>query len=125
MSFLHSFFISLMLLLLSHALFAQYYTVSGKVTDASNGAAIAGATVKPNGQTSGATTDLNGNYTVTNAHLRGILEFRCIGYQDKDERVTGPTIDVAMTPDPERGLSNITKSPFLSAFIPEWHKTKK
>ena len=125
MSFLHRFFISLMLLLLSHALFAQYYTVSRKVTDASNGAEIAGATVKPNGQTSGATTDLDGNYTVTNAHMGGVLEFRCIGYQDLDARVNGPTMDVALTPDSERGRSNNTKSPFLSAFIPGWHKTKK
>lgn len=52
-----------LLVLLSAAVSAQR-TVRGKVTDAENGEGLIGATVTVVGTTRGATTDLDGNYSV-------------------------------------------------------------
>ena len=56
---------NLVILSLTPILFAQM-TVSGTVTDASNGEALAGANVVVDGTNLGAAADANGGYTISN-----------------------------------------------------------
>ena len=58
--------------------FAQN-AVSGKVTD-SSGEPIVGAGILIKGTTSGTTTDLDGNWHLTNVRTGAVLEFSSIGY---------------------------------------------
>ena len=58
-------------------------TVSGTVTDASNGEPLAGVSVVVKGTTTGALTDFDGNYTIEVAD-GAILVFSYIGYSSKE-----------------------------------------
>ena len=66
-------------LMLSLGAFAQR-TVSGQVTDAVTGEALAGVTVQVKGTTGGAFTDENGRYTVTVPDNNSVLVFSFLGF---------------------------------------------
>ncbi|MCS7074567.1 MAG: TonB-dependent receptor, partial [Bacteroidia bacterium] len=69
---------------------AQQITVTGRVTDGSNGEAIIGATVKVN--ESGAITNEDGRYTVTIAKKDTIkISVTYEGYSDVNDRIIRPT----------------------------------
>lgn len=71
-------------LLLSGFIFAQNGQIKGKVTDASNNAAIAFANVVVNGTQIGAVTDLDGNFIITGLKSGYInLKVSFVGYQTK------------------------------------------
>lgn len=79
-SFLLSFF------LLSHSVFSQQTgKISGKVTDIKTGESLIGLTVKITGGTSGASTDVEGRYTLGNlVPGKYSLTFSYLGYQSKN-----------------------------------------
>ena len=76
-------------------------TVSGKVSD-QNGLPIIGAGVVLSSDSStGTTTDLDGNYTIT-VPADATLNFSCIGYKDEAVSVNGRSkIDVVLSEDNE------------------------
>ena len=58
-------------------------TVTGKVTDA-KGEAIVGAGVVVKGTSSGAMTDLDGKYSISNVPSTATLVFSCVGYDTQE-----------------------------------------
>ena len=72
--------------------------VGGVVTAADDGLPLPGVAVVIKGTTQGTETDLDGNYTLSVAEGQTLL-FSCIGYADKEVRVTGSRIDVALETD--------------------------
>jgi TonB-linked SusC/RagA family outer membrane protein len=80
---------------------AQQKTVTGTVTGADDGLTIIGATVQIKGTTTGVTSDLDGNYSIS-ANEGNILVFRFVGMKMHEEVVgAGNVIDVVLE------LSNI------------------
>jgi len=65
----------------------KQYTVSGKVTDQSNGEALPGATVFIRELKTGGVTDLYGNYSLTLHEGSYTLVFSYIGYMTREIRV--------------------------------------
>ena len=79
---------------------AQTTTISGTVSDATG--PLPGVTVIVKGTTRGATTDFDGNYTLSNVPEDGTLVFSFMGYAPQEIQVNGRNeIDVAMEPDTE------------------------
>ena len=89
------------LLLTSAALSLQAQTrnqVSGRVTDAA-GEPLVGATVVVVGTTTGATTDIDGNYAI-NAPAAGQLKFSYIGYAEQTVEIgTQSVINITLQDD--------------------------
>ncbi len=80
--------------------FAQNVTIKGTVTD--HEGPVIGATVKVKGSTTGAITDLDGNYTIQ-APKGSTIEFSYIGYLTKEVKVANQTtIDVTLSQDAEQ-----------------------
>ncbi|UXX81036.1 TonB-dependent receptor [Reichenbachiella carrageenanivorans] len=74
----------------------QERTVRGKVTDDA-GEGLPGATVIISGQTNGAVTDLNGEYSLSVPGEGGELIFSFIGYEDQNQSIGNRSIiDVQM-----------------------------
>ncbi len=89
------YFLMLMSLLSSTHVLAQR-TVSGKVTDDS-GEALLGVTVLVKGTTSGATTDLDGNYRIA-VNDDDVLVFSYVGFGSQEVTVgTRSTIDISLS----------------------------
>ena len=87
--------------LMSSAAFAQNISVSGNVTDSSNGEPIPFASVHLDGTTIGVSTDSEGHYSLSVPH-DGMLVFSSIGYQTKEVTVSSSGIhNVALDPDSE------------------------
>lgn len=59
---------------------ARQSTVSGRVTDASDGSPLSGVTVTVQGTTSAVATDNSGNYTISVPNSDATLVFQLIGY---------------------------------------------
>lgn len=79
--------------------FAQGLAIKGKVTDVS-GAGLPGATVMVKGTTVAASTDVEGNYTLTAPSGTGVLVVSYIGYVSKEVAINNQTtINVAMVSD--------------------------
>ena len=89
----------LFMLLASTAMFAQRVTVTGTVKDAIG--PVIGASVIEKGTTNGATTDLDGKYSIS-VPANAVLEFKSIGYATQEIAVAGKTvIDVILAEDAE------------------------
>ncbi len=72
-------------------------TVSGKITDASTGEGLIGATVRIKGSTRGAIADINGNYSITNVPKDAttvLVTFS--GYKTTEAEIAGDHADLAM-----------------------------
>lgn len=75
--------------------FAQ--TVSGKVTDASNGEGLIGVTVLEKGTSNGTVTDVDGNYSIKLTSGTATLAFSFVGFASQEVAYTGQaTLDVSM-----------------------------
>ena len=73
---------------------AQEGTVKGKVTDASDGTPLPGATVVVKGTTTGTATDIDGNYSIS-VKPNTVLVFSYVGYVPKEIKVQpGQTVNV-------------------------------
>ena len=57
--------LSFLALLISTLTFSQNRPISGKVTDAKDGTPLAGVSVQVKGQNTGATTDINGSFSIS------------------------------------------------------------
>ena len=102
MKFLHTFtkcgFLMAVLLLLSNAAFAQR-TVKGKVTDAESSEGLIGATVTVVGTTRGASTDIDGNYSVEVPEGSTQLRIAYTGYTEQViDLGASNDVEVAMKP---------------------------
>ena len=87
--------------LMSSAALAQNITVSGNVTDSSNGEPIPFASVHLEGTTIGVSTDSEGHYSLSVPH-DGMLVFSSIGYQSEEVPVSSSGIhNVSLNPDSE------------------------
>ncbi len=72
--------------------------VTGKVTDASSGDPLIGATIQIKGTTRGTVTDLSGNYTINVDNGQDVLVFSYVGYDSKEETVGDrSTIDITLS----------------------------
>ena len=81
---------------------AQNLTVTGVVTDASNGSGVPFAGVQIKGTTVGTVTDLDGLYSIE-APSEAVLVFSSIGYKDVEVAVSGISKhDVMLHPDTEQ-----------------------
>ncbi|MES2773813.1 MAG: SusC/RagA family TonB-linked outer membrane protein [Bacteroidota bacterium] len=69
-----------MLLFASTGLWAQAKTVTGKVTDQENAKPLQGVTVAVKGSSKTATTDADGNFTISVPSNESILRFTYVGY---------------------------------------------
>ena len=86
-------------LCISIGLSAQNLTVTGLVTDSSNGEPVPGAAVQLKGTAKGAVTDIDGRYSIV-VPSDAILVFASLGYNDREVPVQGKAvIDVRMSPD--------------------------
>ena len=80
--------------------FAQDRTLSGKVTSVEDGAPIPGVNVVVKGTTTGAVTDIDGNYKFSVPGDGGILVFSFIGLETQEVEIgSRSVIDVQMSSD--------------------------
>lgn len=92
-------FLMVMLALLTMGVQVFAQAVSGKVTD-TKGEAVIGAGVLVKGTDTGAVTDLDGTYSLTNVKQGAVLVFSCIGYASQEVTVgTQRTINVVLSED--------------------------
>lgn len=75
-------------------------TVTGVVSDALIGEPMMGVTVQEKGTSNGATTDLDGKYSVK-VEQGATLVFTYVGYTKQELRVSGPKLDVSLREDSE------------------------
>ena len=71
-------------------------TVSGKVTDAANGAPLGGVTVKAKGTAVTSVTGADGAYSIKVTSSVKTLVFSYVGYSDVEAPVRGTSVDVAL-----------------------------
>ena len=79
----------------------QQSNISGRVVDA-NGDPIIGATIKEEGTSNGAITDLDGNYSLTVSSPDAVLQFSYVGYKSVEFLADRGVINVTMREDTER-----------------------
>jgi TonB-linked SusC/RagA family outer membrane protein len=85
------------------ATMAQTKVVSGKVTQAENGASLPGVVVKVGGSSTAVSTNNNGDYTITVPAANATLTFSYIGFVTKSVPVgTQSTINVALATDSQQ-----------------------
>ncbi len=70
----------IVILMLSSIVFGQGRTVTGKVTDASDGTPLPGVSIRVEGTSRGTTTDMDGNYSIANVEDASVLQFSYLGY---------------------------------------------
>lgn len=75
-------------------------TITGKVTDATDGTPIPGVSVHLKGTTTGTTTDKDGKYTITFAKEKAVLEYSFLGYLTQKVTIaTQSVVNVKLKPD--------------------------
>jgi TonB-linked SusC/RagA family outer membrane protein len=78
----------------------QQLTVTGKITDASTGEALAGVNIVLEGTTIGTISGANGQYSLPSVTSNGTLKFSFIGYVAQSIAVNGRVIiNVALNPE--------------------------
>ena len=92
-------FFTMLAVLVSSAVFAQNISVSGSVTDASDGSPVPYASIHLKGTMTGVSTDADGYYSITVPEY-GVLVFSFIGYKTVEVPVEyRGRIDVALEAD--------------------------
>lgn len=91
-------FLSVLLLFGVCLVSAQQISVSGVVTDASDGSPVVGASVKVKGTKTGTITDLNGKYSI-NVQQGVTLVFSYVGLSKQEIPVKSKTLNVALKAD--------------------------
>ncbi|WP_153798196.1 TonB-dependent receptor [Foetidibacter luteolus] len=77
---------------------AQKFTVTGKVTDASTGAGVEGASIKVQSTKTGTLTGKDGTYTIQ-AERNDVLEISYVGFATQTVNVNGqPVINISLQP---------------------------
>ncbi|RAV30862.1 SusC/RagA family TonB-linked outer membrane protein [Sinomicrobium soli] len=86
-------------LLISGPVMAQERTVSGTITDSETGMPLLGVNIIIKGTSTGTSSDLDGNYTITGISPGDILTYSFMGYESRDIPFdANTTIDVSLTP---------------------------
>ena len=94
-------FLTALAVMVSTLAFAQKLTVTGNVTDASNGEPVPFASVHEKGTMNGVNTDVNGHYSIT-VSKDALLVFSSIGYNATEIPVGGKAlIDCQLSVDSE------------------------
>ena len=76
---------------------AQEITISGKVTDATDGGLLPGVTIVVKNTTTGTVTDADGKYSVK-VKKDAVLVFSYVGYQTQEITITGQQkLDVSLS----------------------------
>ena len=89
-------FLLLILIAGSQKVYSQNITVTGRVSDATGGLALSGASVKVKGTNAGKSADDNGNYTIV-APGNGVLVVTFLGYASQEIPINNrTTINVSM-----------------------------
>ena len=89
------------LLAFAGGLYAQQ-TVTGTITSAEDNSPLPGASIVLAGTTTGAVTDVNGDYSISVPDLDGTLLFSFIGFESVEESINGrTTINVSLSPSTE------------------------
>ena len=87
--------------LMCSAVFGQNISVSGNITDATNGDPVPYASVHLEGSVLGVSADNEGHYSISAPH-DGVLVFSSIGYKTTTVTVaSSDVIDVKLHPDSE------------------------
>lgn len=87
------------LVMLGFNALAQDIQITGKVTSADDGSSLPGVSVVVKGTTTGTSTNIDGNFTIT-APSEATLVFSSIGMETQEVVVGGQTvIDVTLTPE--------------------------
>lgn len=89
--------LSFLLFLLTQAAWSQDRVVTGKVTDAQNGAPIVGASVVPKGSTTGTSTDAQGVFTLRVPNNINTLVVSSVGFGQQEITIRGTTVNVSMS----------------------------
>ena len=95
-------FLLIFFILLTNLSFAQTYTVSGNVVDASSGEVIPGINVIVKNTAKGTQTDFDGNYSINGVNEGEILIFSSLGYDTKEFTVSSSTLNVALQESSEK-----------------------
>jgi len=107
-------YLSLAGLLLSSVVAMAQIQVSGTVYDSSN-LGIPGAGVLVKGTTTGAITDIDGNYTVTVPDASTTLVFSCLGYTDQEIVVGSQSVINVVLKDDSQKLDEVVVVAYGSA----------
>ena len=70
----------------------QAQTVSGTITDATDGSTLPGVNVIIKGTSTGASSDFDGNYSIDVSDENAILQFSFIGYETQEIAVNGRSV---------------------------------
>ncbi|HLI92787.1 MAG TPA: carboxypeptidase-like regulatory domain-containing protein, partial [Puia sp.] len=97
-------FLTGILLLVIVGLHAQTIEITGKVTDAT-GAPIPAATIRVKNAKGGTSADFQGNFTIK-AAKNAILIISGVGYETREVKVTGPTVEIQLPTD-SKSLSEV------------------
>lgn len=91
----------LLLLLILNQAFAngQNATVAGKVTDASDGAPLIGATVVVEGSTQGNITNLDGEFFINDVPEGATIQASFLGYVSNSKVYEGNPVNIALEPE--------------------------
>ena len=84
-----------MAFILSTNVYSQKVTVSGTVSDASDGVTLIGVTVLEKGTTNGTITDIDGKFTISVAN-NATLVFTYVGYAEQEFPFSGSVLNVQM-----------------------------
>lgn len=94
-------FFTVLAAMISVLAYGQNITVSGTVSDESNGQPVPFAAIQLKGTMTGTSTDADGNFTIS-VPSSGTLVFSSVGYVTKEVEVKGSiAISVALQPDSE------------------------
>ena len=94
------FLILMICLVASFQLLSQQRTITGTVTDNSDGSTIPGVAILAKGTTQGTTTDINGHYSLTIDQSIKVLEFSFLGMRTEELEIGSSTvINVRMESD--------------------------
>ncbi|MEX0770695.1 MAG: TonB-dependent receptor [Balneolaceae bacterium] len=78
---------------------AQNHTVSGTIISSADGEALPGVNIAVKGTTTGTTTNIDGEYSLTTSSANDTLVYSYIGYETLEEPINGrSTIDIALVP---------------------------
>ena len=80
--------LTFLIIIFSTTLYAQNVNVTGTVTEATSGQPLPGVNVLIKNTSRGASTDFDGNFSLTDVPLNSVLVFSYLGYQTKEVTVT-------------------------------------
>lgn len=93
---------TLIMSVITLAIFSQNLTINGKVTDKNNEPIIGASVILEGDATKGAATDVNGNFTLTNVRPNATLKVSYVGMKNQSVKVDGRnSIHIIMSDDTE------------------------